>query len=92
MPVGNVKDVVSEEMERLRQLPPVSQDYQVLFGYLKLVASLPWSTTTEDRNDLQKSKLVLSMKNERINPVCSGRFWTESMKEWGMLKSEYWNF
>lgn len=49
-------------------MSPASQDYQVLFGYLKLVASLPWSTTTEDRNDLQKSKLVLSMQERKNKP------------------------
>jgi ATP-dependent Lon protease len=56
LPVGSIRDQVMEEMERLKQLSTSSQDYQVLYGYLKLVASLPWSKTTEDRCDLQRSK------------------------------------
>ncbi|KAI6240110.1 Lon protease-like protein [Aphelenchoides fujianensis] len=69
LPAGIVQETVAEELERLRSLQSSSQDFQVLFSYLKLVASLPWNKTTEDSCDLQKSRDILEAGHEGMADV-----------------------
>lgn len=56
LPEGTVMEAVLDDYHRLKNMPSGSQDYQVLYGYLKLVTALPWKKSTEDSCDLAKSK------------------------------------
>ncbi|KAI6188449.1 Lon protease-like protein [Aphelenchoides besseyi] len=69
LPHGSVSETISEELERLRSLSNSSQDYHVLYAYLKLVAQLPWSKSTEDACDLQKSKDILEREHSGMADV-----------------------
>ncbi|MCW8194305.1 endopeptidase La [Proteobacteria bacterium 005FR1] len=51
--------VADRELDRLERLPPAAQDYQLIRGYLELVAELPWSKSTEDNLDLGHARAIL---------------------------------
>ncbi|MBK6942216.1 MAG: endopeptidase La [Planctomycetes bacterium] len=50
---------VDEEMERLKLLPLEAPEAGVIRNYLEWVASLPWSTYTTDRIDLDQAESIL---------------------------------
>ncbi|MDT8397801.1 MAG: endopeptidase La [Pseudomonadales bacterium] len=55
----DVRKVVQKELERLSKMPPAAQDYQLTHAYLRLVAELPWNTSSADRLDLALARKVL---------------------------------
>ena len=48
-----------EEMERLEVIPDSSPEYNVARTYLNWMLDLPWSQSTEDKVDIEKSKKIL---------------------------------
>ena len=62
-----------EEMERLEVIPDSSPEYNVARTYLNWMLDLPWSQSTEDKVDIEKSKKILekrllwSRKSKRKN-------------------------
>jgi ATP-dependent Lon protease len=50
---------VDEEMERLKLLPLEAPEAGVIRNYLEWVASLPWSTFTTDRIELDQAEKIL---------------------------------
>lgn len=50
---------VDEEMERLKLLPLEAPEAGVIRNYLEWVASLPWSTFTTDRIELDQAESIL---------------------------------
>ncbi|CAD5217311.1 unnamed protein product [Bursaphelenchus okinawaensis] len=69
LPEGTVRDTVMDDFQRLKSLPTGSHDYQVLYGYLKLVSVLPWNKHTEDSCDLEKSRKILDADHEGMADV-----------------------
>ncbi|MEY4642604.1 MAG: hypothetical protein RLZZ227_2598, partial [Pseudomonadota bacterium] len=49
---ADVLKAAEKELERLQKLPPAAQDYQLIVGYLKLLAELPWNKSSDDKLDL----------------------------------------
>lgn len=55
----DIQKKADEELNRLRRIPPLSPEYNVLRTYLEWIASLPWVTRTEDQHDIKAAKAIL---------------------------------
>jgi ATP-dependent Lon protease len=60
---------VDRELARLERLQPAMAEYGVIRGYLEWIASLPWSTSTEDNLDLEHARKVLDEDHYDIEQV-----------------------
>lgn len=49
----------TEELERLDVIPDSSPEYNVVRTYLNWMLDLPWSVSTEDKVDIEKSRKIL---------------------------------
>src|SRR5216110_556528 len=63
------KKVVDRELKRLRQMSPQSAEYHVARTYLEVIASLPWSRTSEDRLDLKAARDILDRDHYDLKTV-----------------------
>src|SRR5216117_602598 len=63
------KKVVERELKRLRQMSPQSAEYHVARTYLEVIATLPWSRTSEDRLDLKAARDILDRDHYDLKPV-----------------------
>src|SRR6266705_994096 len=63
------KKVVDRELKRLRQMSPQSAEYHVARTYLEVIASLPWSRTSEDRLDLKAARDILDRYHYDLKTV-----------------------
>src|SRR6266568_4399863 len=63
------KKVVERELKRLRQMSPQSAEYHVARTYLEVIASLPWSRTSEDRLDLKAARDILDRDHYDLKTV-----------------------
>jgi ATP-dependent Lon protease len=61
--------IAHKELERLHNIPPSAQDYQLTLAYLKLIAELPWTTSSEDRLDLAAARQVLDEQHFDLKDV-----------------------
>jgi ATP-dependent Lon protease len=57
------------ELQRFERLPPQSAEHGVIRTYLEWLASLPWSTYTEDNLDLAHAREVLDRDHYDIDRV-----------------------
>src|ERR687890_181611 len=57
------------ELDRLEKLPPQAAEHGVIRTYLEWIASLPWSTATDDDLDLKKARRVLDRDHYDIDKV-----------------------
>jgi ATP-dependent Lon protease len=56
------EDVVkksNEELHRLKKIPPLSPEYNVIRTYLEWMIALPWDDRTTEQNDLKMAKTIL---------------------------------
>ncbi len=60
---------VAEELERLRLLPVESPESGVIRNYLDWIVSLPWSTSTPDRADLDRAERILRDSHHGLDEV-----------------------
>ncbi|MCZ6475521.1 MAG: LON peptidase substrate-binding domain-containing protein, partial [Gammaproteobacteria bacterium] len=60
---------IERELTRLERLPPASPDYAGTVDYLEPVASLPWSTLTEDQLDLDRAEAILERDHHGLVDV-----------------------
>ncbi|MEJ2053863.1 MAG: LON peptidase substrate-binding domain-containing protein [Calditrichaceae bacterium] len=49
----------TEELNRLKKIPPLSPEYNVIRTYLEWLIALPWRERTEDQNDLNMARKIL---------------------------------
>src|SRR5207249_4491330 len=63
------KKVVDRELKRLRQMSPQSAEYHVARTYLEVIASLPWSRTSDDRLDLKAARDILDRDHYDLKTV-----------------------
>src|SRR5207249_1310481 len=63
------KKVVDRELKRLRQMSPQSAEYHVARTYLEVIATLPWSRTSEDRLELKAARDEAEVRGHRRNYV-----------------------
>src|SRR5512137_2606952 len=54
------KQVATQELERLQQMPPAAAEYGVSRHYLDWILSLPWTKETEDKLDLTEAERILN--------------------------------
>jgi ATP-dependent Lon protease len=54
------KEVATQELERLQQMPPAAAEYGVSRHYLDWILSLPWMKETEDKIDLVEAERILN--------------------------------
>ena len=55
-----VKEKVSKEFKKLRQMPPMSAETTVVRNYIDAILSLPWKKKTRSKIDIEKAELVLN--------------------------------
>lgn len=60
---------LSEEVEKLSKLPPQSQEYSVIEGYIEAVLELPWDKADEDRTDIKYARDVLQKEHFGLEKV-----------------------
>ncbi len=57
------------ELERIARIPQASPDYSMALDYLEWLASLPWSSSTEDNFDIQRAEQVLDEDHYGLRKV-----------------------
>ncbi len=68
-PPAEAKTQIERELTRLERLPPASPDYAGTVDYLETVASLPWSTLSEDQLDLDRAEAILERDHHGLADV-----------------------
>lgn len=64
-----VKDKLFKDYNRLRKLRYGSSEANLLSEYLDTCLSLPWSSSTEDNNSVEKARQVLDADHEGLEEV-----------------------
>ena len=65
----DVRKAADRELSRLEKLPQAAAEHGVIRTYLEWIATLPWSTTTEDDLDLVHAREVLDADHYDIERV-----------------------
>lgn len=63
------KEIVNNELKRLKTLNPTSAEYNVCKNYLDTVVKVPWDRKTKDVLDVKKAKSVLDHDHYGMNKV-----------------------
>ena len=63
------KEVATQELERLQQMPPAAAEYGVSRHYLDWILSLPWTKETEDKIDLVEAERILNEQHFGLTKV-----------------------
>jgi ATP-dependent Lon protease len=66
------KQVASQEMDRLQQMPPAAADYSVTRHYIDWILSLPWQKETEDKLNLAEAEQILNDQHFGLIKVKTG--------------------
>src|SRR3954453_11796839 len=66
---GEAKQVATQELERLQQMPPAAAEYGVTRHYLDWILSLPWTKETEDKLDLAEAEKILNEQHFGLSKV-----------------------
>ncbi len=64
-----IHEEVRKEMDRLRQIPATSPEYQVASAHMELVLDLPWDDATEDNLDLDNARMVLDQDHYGLKDI-----------------------
>lgn len=57
---AEARQVATQELERLQQMPQAAAEYSVTRHYLDWILSLPWTQETEDKIDLAEAERILN--------------------------------
>lgn len=63
------KQVATQELERLQQMPPAAAEYGVTRHYLDWILGLPWMKETEDKIDLVDAERILNQQHFGLSKV-----------------------
>ncbi len=63
------KEVATQELDRLQQMPSAAAEYGVTQHYLDWILSLPWTTETEDKIDLVDAERILNEQHFGLTKV-----------------------
>ncbi|BAD39346.1 endopeptidase La [Symbiobacterium thermophilum] len=58
-----VKEKALREVDRFEKMPPMAAEAVVVRNYLEWLTSLPWSTFTEDQDDLKRAEEILESEH-----------------------------
>jgi ATP-dependent Lon protease len=64
-----VRKAADRELARLEKLPSAAAEYGVIRTYLDWIATLPWSTTTQDNLDLERAREILDEDHYDLEKV-----------------------
>jgi ATP-dependent Lon protease len=63
------RQVATQELERLQQMPPAAAEYGITRHYLDWILSLPWSKETPDKLDLVEAERILNEQHYGLAKV-----------------------
>ena len=63
------KQVATQELDRLQQMPPAAAEYGVTRHYIDWILSLPWLKETEDKIDLKVAERILNEQHFGLTKV-----------------------
>jgi ATP-dependent Lon protease len=66
---ADAKQVATQELERLQQMPPAAAEYGVSRHYLDWILNLPWMKETEDKIDLAEAERILNEQHFGLTKV-----------------------
>jgi ATP-dependent Lon protease len=66
---ADAKQVATQELERLQQMPPAAAEYGVSRHYLDWILNLPWMKETEDKIDLADAERILNEQHFGLTKV-----------------------
>ena len=66
---ADAKQVATQELERLQQMPPAAAEYGVTRHYLDWILALPWTKETEDKIDLTEAERILNEQHFGLTKV-----------------------
>ncbi len=64
-----VKQVATQELDRLQQMVPAAAEYAVTRHYLDWLLGLPWQIETEDKLDLAEAERILNEQHFGLSKV-----------------------
>ncbi len=56
----NVREIATQELERLAKMSPSTAEYTVGITYIDYLATLPWNKQTEDNLDISRAERILN--------------------------------
>lgn len=66
---AEIKEKISKEIDRFKNLPPNSSESAVLRGYIETLLALPWKKGSKDNTDLAHAKQVLEEQHFGLEKV-----------------------
>src|SRR5436190_9655868 len=66
---AEVRQVATQELDRLQQMPPAAAEYAVTRHYLDWIIALPWTKETEDKIDLTEAERILNEQHFGLTKV-----------------------
>ncbi len=66
---AEAKQVATQELERLQQMPPAAAEYGVSRHYVDWILNLPWMKETEDKIDLVEAERILNEQHFGLSKV-----------------------
>src|SRR6266480_2918600 len=66
---AEAKQVATQELERLQQMPPAAAEYGVTRHYLDWILGVPWMKETEDKIDLVDAERILNEQHFGLSKV-----------------------
>ena len=66
---AEAKQVATQELERLQQMPPAAAEYGVTRHYIDWILALPWLKETEDKIDLVDAERILNEQHFGLTKV-----------------------
>ena len=64
-----VRKEARRELKRLRRIPPISPEHQMIRTYLDWIIELPWQVTTDDNLDLERARAILDEDHYDLEKV-----------------------
>src|SRR5579862_7197368 len=66
---AEARQVATQELDRLQQMPPAAAEYGVTRHYLDWIIALPWTKETEDKIDLTEAERILNEQHFGLTKV-----------------------
>ena len=66
---AEAKQVATQELDRLQQMPPAAAEYGVTRHYIDWILALPWMKETEDKIDLTEAERILNEQHFGLTKV-----------------------
>jgi ATP-dependent Lon protease len=66
---AEARQVATQELDRLQQMPPAAAEYGVTRHYIDWILALPWAKETEDKIDLADAERILNEQHFGLTKV-----------------------